>query len=455
MLFRDTTALNDWNTRLDRKPLILRGARQVGKSTLVRMFAKEKGLQLAEINLERHPLLNDVFGSFKLDHIVSALEAVCGLYLDDSKTLLFLDEVQATPDAIAALRYFYEDRPNLRVIAAGSLLEFVLADHNFSMPVGRVEFHWLRPMTFNEFLLARGEDFLADRWTKFKPDEIWPETLHQKLWEQYRWYVVIGGMPEAVAAFAAGQNEKRIQNIHDSITASYAADFAKYAKQSELMRLQTVYRRLPKYLGIKVKYSSILEDTKTEAIKRAVNLLTMAGIVQKVFYTNCAGTPLRSNTDERIFKLFWLDIGLLGRMMGVNWLALSAEPSLSIEGLLAEQFVAQELLAADQSMDPAPLCYWIREGKIANAEVDFVIQKDREIVPIEVKSGSPGSFKSMAQLVSKAHLKRAVRLSNVLPLSQRQEMTVIVDGQRQSSVFTLVNLPLYFAGKLNSILEQA
>ena len=167
MLKRDLNSLYNWNKQNNRKPLILRGARQVGKSTLVKILAKELGLQLAEINLERHKLLVPIFKTFDLSQIVPALESICGHYLDDERSLLFLDEIQEAPHAIAALRYFYEDRPNLRVIAAGSLLEFVLADHNFSMPVGRVEYHWVRPMSFVEFLRARGEEFLADKWTHY------------------------------------------------------------------------------------------------------------------------------------------------------------------------------------------------------------------------------------------------------------------------------------------------
>ncbi len=448
ILSRDLTYLNNWNSEKKRKPVILRGARQVGKSTLVRLFAKEQGLRLAEINLERHPLLDQVFASLNLDTIVPAIEAICKQHFDDKNTLLFLDEIQATPNALAALRYFFEDRPNLRVIAAGSLLEFVLSDHKFSMPVGRVAYHWLRPMSFLEFLLARGEEFLAEKWSRFEVGQNWPESLHLQLWEQYRWYLIIGGMPEAVAAFVSeGAKEGRIRKIHDNIIASYADDFAKYARQSDLMRLQSVYRQLPKSLGEKVKYSTVLPDEKTMYVKRAIDLLSMAGIIHRVVHTNCSGILLRANMDDRIYKLYWLDVGLLNRMHGLSWSAVSSQQALISEGLLAEQFVAQELLTSQNTTDPPPLCYWLREGKRSNAEVDFVVQQDLDIIPIEVKSGSPGTFKSLAHLVSKIQAKRAVRFSNVLPRMQKMKINVPIGPTMETVEYELVNLPVYLAGK--------
>ena len=452
MLKRDLTILYYWNTQIGRKPLILRGARQVGKSTIVRNFAKEIGLSLVEINLERHPLLDATFATLDIAKIVAALESICRQYIDDHTCLLFLDEIQATPNAIAALRYFYEDRPNLRVIAAGSLLEFALAKYNFSMPVGRVEYHWVRPLSFIDFMVARGESFLAEKCREFKLGDEWPESLHQQIWEQYRWYLVIGGMPAVVDAFVKGAKEKRIKNIQDSIIASYADDFSKYAKESELSRLQTVYRQLPRCLGQKIKYSEIIPDTKTELVRRAVNLLAMAGIIQKVLFSNCSGIPLRSHSDDRIYKLYWLDLGLLNRMQGVSWSTVIFDPALSNEGLLAEQFVAQEFIAADDSMDPAPLSYWIREGKTANAEVDFVVQNNLEIVPIEVKSGSPGTFKSMAQLVQKTEATRAIRLANVLPMTQKVSLKIPTDKVSVAVQFELINLPIYLSRKVASVL---
>jgi predicted AAA+ superfamily ATPase len=450
MLKRDLTSLYNWNTQFPRRPLVLRGARQVGKSTIVRIFAQEAGLRLVEINLEKHPLLDATFATLDVVKITAALESICRQYLDDKTCLLFLDEIQATPNAIAALRYFYEDRPNLRVIAAGSLLEFALAKHSFSMPVGRVEYFWVRPLSFTDFLIAKGEDFLADKCRHFKLGEEWPESLHQQIWEQYRWYLVIGGMPAVVDAFVKGAKEKRLQNILDSIVASYANDFSKYGKTSELARLQTIYRKLPRCLGQKIKYSSVMPDTKTDLVKRSINLLAMAGVIQKVLYSNCSGIPIRSNCDDRIYKLYWLDIGLLNRMQGVSWSTVLSDSMLSNEGLLAEQFVAQEFVAANDSMDPAPLSYWIREGKTANAEVDFVVQNNLEIVPIEVKSGSPGTFKSMAQLIQKTGTKRAVRFANVLPLTQSITIKVPEETGSLKVQFDLINLPIYLAGKISS-----
>jgi predicted AAA+ superfamily ATPase len=450
VLKRDLTYLNNWNNNKKRKPLILRGARQVGKSTIVRLFAKEAGLKLAEINLERHPLLDKVFSSLNVQEIVSALETVCNQHFEDHKTILFLDEIQATPHAIAALRYFYEDRPQLHVIAAGSLLEFVLSDHQFSMPVGRVEYHWIRPMSFVEVLGALGEDILLERWNQFQldSDQAWPEILHEKFWKQYRLYVALGGMPEVVSVYVNGARENQIKNIFDNIIASYGDDFAKYARKTELVRLHHIYRQLPKNIGKKLKFSEVMSDTKTNLIKHSVELLTMAGIIHRVFHSDCSGIPIRAGIDPKIFKIYWLDIGLLNRMNNLSWNAIQSNQSILTEGFLAEQFVTQELLARQKSSDPIPLTYWLREGKANNAEVDFVIQKEMKLVPLEVKSGSVGTLKSIGQFIAKTSQSHAFRLCSSPPSSREMKMEIPIGSTKAQVKCHLTSLPLYLAGKL-------
>jgi uncharacterized protein len=253
LLKRDSTFLNDWFLSKPRKPLVLRGARQVGKSTLVRQFAASKGLDLIEINLEKHATLDSVFKTLDIEKILLSIDAAIRKSANLSHSILFLDEIQATPHALASLRYFFEERPELPVIAAGSLLEFVLSDHAFSMPVGRIEYLWLYPFTFKEFLIARGKESLVESLEKFAPKMYWPPPRHEELLEELRRYQLIGGMPEVVQAFINGAGENRVQRIQDNIVATYSDDFSKYASGAELRRLQHTYRRLPQFCGRKVK----------------------------------------------------------------------------------------------------------------------------------------------------------------------------------------------------------
>ena len=223
--------LNLWLQKPRRKPLIIRGARQVGKSTLVRQFAQSQQLTLAEINLEKHSQLDAVFQTNNLDQIIPELELIARVNLQQKNTLLFLDEIQSTPHALAVLRYFYEEMPQLPVITAGSLLEFVLQDHNFSMPVGRVEYLHLGPMTFKEFLLALGEDQLYNYISSYQLGQDWPQTAHRQLLRRQREYLFIGGMPESILAFSEHNSMLDARQIHRSIMQTYQDDFAKYSRE--------------------------------------------------------------------------------------------------------------------------------------------------------------------------------------------------------------------------------
>lgn len=419
----------------------------MGKSTMVRLFAKDEGLRLAEINLEKQVYLDAVFKSLNLQKIILELEIITEQRFDDSQTLLFLDEIQATPHALAALRYFYEERPGLRVVAAGSLLEFVLADHSFSMPVGRVEYAWVRPLCFLDFLRAQEKKFLAETLQEFQLGADLPQSMHRELTEQYRWYLTVGGMPEATAAFIEGGREKEIKSIHNNIVASYADDFGKYAKQTELRRLQEAYRRLPYVLGNKIKYSEVIRDEKSSNVRHCIDLLIMAGIVSCVYHSDCSGIPVRAGIDRSVFKLFWLDCGLLNRMLGLTWESFTENKSVIYAGVLAEQFVAQEFLAQQDVDDPEPLIYWLRNGKKGNAEIDFVMQKNQSLIPIEVKSNAGGSLKSLPPFLSKTSGRRAIKLSAQLPQTQ----LVTIKQESTDFQFDLIELPLYMAGLLRTI----
>ncbi len=435
--------LISWYQTKKKKPLILRGARQVGKSTAVRQLAEKQKLKLYEINLERHINLDKVFATFNIENIENELQAILREKITEEKSLLFLDEIQATPHAIAALRYFYEDKPNLSVIAAGSLLDFTLADHFFSMPVGRIEQKHIYPFTFDEFLLAHGQDYYLEQLQEFQFKKKWPEKMHQDLIKHVFNFFMIGGMPEAVLRSCEKSKEKNYswRQVQESIVFNYKDDFNKYAKRRDINLLHQLFDRIPKFIAKTAQYSKILPQERTETIKRNIQLLTSARIVLETFHTHGTGIPLASEVSQKKFKLFWLDIGLLNCLLGIEPTFRMTQDETSIQGNLAEQFVAQHLINYHGNTSPPQLFYWLRNGKTNNAEVDFLIQQDQKIIPIEVKSGSTGSLRSLQQFIAERKSRLAVRFSLHPPMIEKMQ-----DGR-------LLTLPIYMIGQLKRLLS--
>ncbi|MBF9017779.1 MULTISPECIES: ATP-binding protein [unclassified Oceanispirochaeta] len=442
--------LNAWFDSPRRKPMILRGARQVGKSTLVRLFAKEHNLKLYELNLEKYLSLDKVFKTMNLESILLEIEGICGSISSDENALLFLDEIQSTPYALQALRYFYEEKPELAVIAAGSLLEFTLSDHSFSMPVGRITYYHLGPMSFDEFLLHQDEE-LHGFYKEHEPGDLMADSRHQALLKYQRDYLYCGGMPEAVLAFQ--EDPYTVSDVHRSLIDTYQDDFAKYARKSDLIRLQQILNRIPLQVGKKIKYVHLSPDDKAAEVRRVLDLLSKAKLCSLVYHSDCSGIPLRAGRNERVFKILFLDIGLMNHLTGLNWdiLRKMDERTLINEGSIAEQFIGQELLLYYHH----ELHYWLREGKSNNAEVDYVIPHEGKLIPIEVKAGKSGTLKSLHQFMSHKGENRAIRFDMNKPSFQMLEVQVQNKSQyRETLTFSLQSLPLYFAGRLSSIINQ-
>ncbi len=442
--------LNQWNNQKKRKPLIIRGARQVGKSTLVRQFAKQAKLKLIEINFEKLRQFNDVFTTLDAAKIIATIESDRKEKINPNNSLLFFDEIQTCPQAIVSLRYFYEDLPQYKVIAAGSLLEFALSEDKLSIPVGRITYHYLSPLTFDEFLIATNETFLVDHLINFNFEMEWPETLHKHFLESLRKYLVIGGMPEAVQAYIDGESTKHIRSIQQNLIALYADDFSKYATKTELAKLQIIYQRLPQFIGKKIKYSELIPGERSNTISILLHLLEKAGIIHLVQHADCNGIPVDAHADPRIIKAYWLDCGLLNQMHGLSWdeISMSNDDQLVTDGIVAEQFVAQELLAHFDSPIKPKLHYWLREGKKGNAEVDFVIQKLSKIIPIEVKSGKIGKMKSLLYMIGLKKFKSAILISNQLPSREIVQHKVAIDQNVIDAKFELSQYPLYLASTI-------
>jgi len=449
--------LKDWILNKRRKPLVIRGARQVGKSTLVRQFARKQGLKLHEINLERHLKLTDLFKTQDTTKILRELEFICGKGpVTGRGNLLFLDEIQAIPAAIQTLRYFYEDLPDLPVIAAGSLLEFALSESSFSMPVGRIEYLFLCPMTFEEFLEAMKEKQLLDLLRDFKPQELFPMSAHERLLDLQRLFLLIGGMPEAVKQYIQTRDLRRVFDVHASIVETYRDDFSKYARHADLLRLHKVFDYVPFATGEKFKYVRVDSQDQAKSLSRAVDLLSKAQVIMKAIHTNASGAPLRATMDNRTFKPFFLDCGLMNFICGVHEIPLMdlKKREFINEGKLAEQFIAQHIAFLGKSNIRPCLTYWLRESRSKNAEVDFIVQLDQWIVPVEVKSGKSGTLRSLLQFAYQKQTTRAIRFDLNPPGFQHVSHSIRQANHTASVEFDLLSLPLYLVEEMPRIFKN-
>ncbi len=446
--------LTRWLQNKNRKPLIIRGARQVGKSTLVQLFAAQHSMTLLTANLERYPTLANTFASNDPEKILQQIEALPRMPAVDAQALLFLDELQAVPEAIPALRYFYEDRPQLPVVCAGSLLEFVLAAHQFSMPVGRVQYLHMGPMTFSEFLLALGEDKLYQVVTEYQLGNEIGEVAHQRLLQLLRSYYFVGGMPEAVAAFAETRSYQSVSDVHNSIIETYRDDFPKYGKNRDQNRMLDVFNFAARNVGVKVKYSNISREDQSAVLKKDLELLCMARVISKVVHSHCSGLPLQASLEEKVYKLLFLDVGLMNAICGLNWRTLSQFDDLKLvnEGAIAEQFIGQHLQALLAESPNRELTYWLREGRSANAELDFIVALEGQIIPVEVKAGASGSMKSLHQFMAEKQAPFAVRFDAGLPAVSTVNALVNSDNQRKDVSYKLVSLPLYLVERLGAVI---
>jgi len=453
MLYRKSLDhLLEWIDSPLRKPLILRGARQVGKSTLVRALADKLNRPLYSINCEKHLALDEVFKTLDIAKICRELEVIAGHGPIASDGILFLDEIQMTPHGLQALRYFYEERPGLAVVSAGSLLEFTLADHAFPMPVGRVRYHHLGPMTFSEFTQALAPELLPHL-QQLNFDEPIPESAHQRLNEWLRLYMFIGGMPEAVNTYKETSSLLEVTRVHRDILGTYLDDFSKYANQKDLALLQRIFSSIPRLLGQKVKYVSLAQGERAAVVRTMIDLLIKAQVVIPVWHSHSNGVPLGADIDDSVFKLCFLDIGLALALLGLGWQNISAldDRRLVNEGGLAEQLVGQQLAWSDGQTKPE-LTYWQREGKSNNAEVDYTRAFGGQIHPIEVKAGKSGRLRSLHQFVLTKQTPTAIRLDTAPPSRQEVEAKTRHGNEEKTVRFELLSLPLYGAGELGRLL---
>lgn len=429
-----------WKDLKDRMPLLLRGARQVGKSYIVEEFGKKAFKNIVVVNFEYRPELKQCFTTFDPVEIINKLQLLTGEAIDAENTLLFLDEIQECPNAIMALRYFKEKYDRLAVIGAGSLMEFALNSADLKMPVGRIQFIYLEPLSFGEFLTASGNDPLRRHLLGIQLDSVWDDAIHRRLMDLLRIYLVVGGMPAVVKEYLAGKNFLNCQRVQNSLLQAYRSDFGKYAKSSELKYLQKVFDEAPRLVGNRIKYSNIDPHSKSRDIKQALNLLKLAGILCPVYATAASGLPLGAQADEMKFKLNFLDVGLMQNACGLQTELTLADNFFQINaGAVTEQLIGQELRACFDSYLKRDLFFWARDKKNSSAEVDYVVAVDSLVLPVEVKAGKTGTLKSLKLFIEERKSLFGIRFSQ----------------ERLSLHDKVLTLPLYMAEQMKRLVRKA
>ena len=391
--------LQQWKNSPLRQPLLLRGARQVGKTYAVRALGQSFE-KVIEINFDFNKKAKTLFNQDLDPHrILREVFVLTGQQVLPGKTLLFFDEIQAVPEGISALRYFYELMPELHIIAAGSLLDFAI--EQVGIPVGRVQFLYMYPLSFIEFLAATNHHALIDEILTHKPTKPISEIVHTTVFGVLGNYLAIGGMPRAVACWKDMQNLQECATIPQTLIEAYQFDFTKYGKSHQIKYLDTLFTNLPQQLGKKFKYSEIGAFRKRD-IEPCVELLVTAGVINRVMHADAQGLPLGAQADPQTFKLLLIDIALSQYMLDLStgdWL-LDPLKEVANKGLLVEAFVGQELIAYQYPVKKAQLYYWKRDKRGSEAEVDYVIQQEKAVIPIEVKSGTGNTLRRMQHFLA-------------------------------------------------------
>lgn len=428
-----------WKDSPTRMPLLLRGARQVGKSYLIELFGRTYFKNMIVINFEESSEYIPCFESLKIEEIIAKIEILSNTLFIPGDTLLFLDEIQLCPKAISSLRYFKEKRSDLHVIGAGSLLEFALEDKGISIPVGRIQYLYLRPISFLEFLLATNNIALKEYLDKVSINDKIPSEIHQKALSLVREYMVIGGMPAVVDSYLKTKNFLHVQRLQTSILKTYSDDFGKYANRSQHPYLRQVFDKTPTLVGDQIKYVNISNSLDSRNLKQAIYNLNKAGVITSIYSTSPASLPFSSNANKKKFKLLFLDIGLMNRVSKLEAQTLMSEDiDLVSKGALAEQFVGSELLSLQDPYEDNGLYYWQRDAKNSSSEVDYVINIGDKIIPLEVKAGVTGRLKSLRMIMEEFNLPLGIKISS-------KELDL--DSQKG-----ILSIPFYLIYRLSNLL---
>ncbi len=434
--------LRQWAVKKDRKPLILRGARQVGKTTAVDIFSKDFD-QYLYLNLEKKEAAEIFNYNLSTEDLIQAIYLFKDISPSKGKTLLFIDEIQNSPQAIAQMRYFYESAKELHVIAAGSLFEVMARDNHASFPVGRVEYMFMYPLMFEEFLVATGEEQAL---TYFNNIPL-PEFSFSKLHKLFHKYVLIGGMPEVVKAYIEKKDISSLTPIYQGLLTSYLDDVSKYARNKTMVQvIRHAIESAPLEAGRRIKFHGFGNSNyRSREMGEALRTLERAMLIYLLYPSTVTEPPIRPDLRKSP-KLQFLDTGLINYFAGLQKFFFKMDDLHSFyQGILAEHIVGQELLAAD-TRTSKKLSFWVREKKQSNAEVDYIIKSDQYLIPIEVKAGKTGSLRSLHQFLERSAHPFAVRL-NAGPVEKVKAVTP--NGKQ----YDLLSLPYFLSAKLQNYIE--
>lgn len=447
--------LIEWAERTMHKPLLLRGARQVGKSTAVHHLA-ERFKCFVEINFEKQPVYKSLFKSdLDVNRIVSQIAVISGQEICPGNTLLFIDEVQECPEAIMSLRFFKEDMPHLHVIAAGSLLEFALEGLP-TFGVGRIHSMFMYPMTFDEFLIANGEKMLLEARNSATNSEPLSIPIYEKLVELIRTYMLVGGMPEVVGKWVETHSYLECQELQDDIIVSYEDDFPKYRKKADPTLLQQTLRSTAVQATKKFVYSKVEGNYSISEVKKALEMLTMAGLVIPVTSTSANGLPLGGEADTSYRKFMILDTGLMLRLLNMyvgditdltTHILTSNVADLVNKGSMAEMMAGLEMLHYKTPNIRHSLYYWLCKSKNSQAEIDYVTSYNMSVLPVEVKAGTQGGMKSLWAFMREKKLSMAVRCS-----MENIGKFEYVDGSSDNAVRSVQICPLFAMSRMEQLI---
>ena len=406
-------SLLSWKKSADRKPLVVKGARQIGKSYVIREFGNKYYKNIVEVNLEINKALKPIFSTYDPQKICSAIALELNQPIIPGETLLFLDEVQESSEALLALRYFYEKMSELHVVCAGSLLDVALdKEKEIRIPVGRIEYLYMFPLSFIEFLEALNENIAKDFIANLSLKENVPEPSHKKLLSLFNQYVLCGGMPAVVDSYRTSPTDLRYRKIQADLIQTYQEDFRKYKTRIDYEKLEYTFSRLPVVVAKNFKLNDLCPDYSQATTRSILSLLKKARVIHSVKASNANGIPLGAETNERSFKLLFIDVGLLNSFSNLKSEDIARwNYDLINSGCLAEQVVGQELLAYSDSLFDPQLYFWQRDKKGSSAEVDYLITSGRDIIPIEVKAGATGKLKSMRIFMEEKKTSLGLRIS--------------------------------------------
>lgn len=400
--------LNKWKQKTNKKPLIIRGARQVGKTWLMKEFGKTAYEKAVYINFDNNPQMKELFSlDMRIDRIIMGIELYVGHKISPHNTLLIFDEVQEVPKALSSLKYFNETAPEYQIVCAGSLLGIAL-HQGTSFPVGKVEFMDLYPLSFTDFMRAMGKEQFVDLLDK--GDFEMATMFRQDYVDLLKYYYYVGGMPEVVQSFVDNRDFNEAREIQERILAAYEQDFSKHAPNEVVPRIRMLWNSIPAQLTKENKkfiYGIIKEGARAKDYETALMWLTDCGLVHKVYRVTAPSIPLKAYEDLKAFKLFLADVGLLGCMVRLNQSVLLDRNELfkEFKGALTEQYVLQQL----KTVKGVDTYYWTNDR--GNAEIDFLIDTGNEIVPIEVKAETNLKAKSLKTFCEKYNPKMAIRTS--------------------------------------------